>query len=79
MENTNDSLERSIGETLECTINGASVILKRVAGRYDYTKDKCKCSICGSIGIPWGGMFHCDDNHKHRAVIDTGQCFEIVA
>jgi hypothetical protein len=68
-------LQRKIGEILECEISGHPAKLRRVKGRYDFESDKSRCPICGSIGIPWGGMFHCEGDHHHKAVIETGQCF----
>ena len=58
-------------------------MLRRVKGRYDYESgDRSRCPICGQLGIPWGGMFHCDydwngspDGLEHKAIISTGQCF----
>lgn len=73
------SLRRKIGEILECRIDGIPMKLRRVQGRYDYAKgDRCRCPICGGLGIPWSGMFHCESRHAHKAIIPTGQCFVVV-
>ncbi len=72
------TLWRKIGEILECRIGGEAVKLRRVRGRYDYVNgDCCRCPVCKGLGFPWDGMFHCEDG-PHRAVIETGQCFEIM-
>lgn len=72
------NLQRKIGEILECRISGHITKLRRVKGRYDYPKgDRCRCPVCKGLGGPWGGLFHCEDG-PHKAVISTGQCFEIV-
>jgi len=72
------SLQRKIGEVLECRISGYHVKLRRVRGRYKYEKDnRARCPVCKGLGVPWGGLFHCEDG-PHKAVIETRQCFEIV-
>ena len=72
-------LRRKIGEILECRIDGRLTKLRRVRGRYNPAKgNRCRCPICGDLGIPWSGMFHCEGVHAHKVVIPTGQCFEIV-
>ncbi len=72
------NLQRKIGDILECRIGGKVTKLRRVKGRYDYADgDRCRCPVCRSLGMPWGGLFHCE-NGPHKAVISTGQCFEIV-
>ena len=68
------NLRRKVGELLECRIGGHPVLLRRVKGRYDYQKDAAKCPVCGGLGFPWGGLFHCE-NRPHYAIISTGQCF----
>lgn len=74
------ALQREIGEILECDIAGHRTFLRRVKGTYDYEHgDKCICPICGSLGVPWGGLFHCEGNQGHKAIISTQQCFERVA
>ena len=73
------SQHRKIGDILECRISGYPTKLRRVKGRYSHDSDRMHCPICRSIGIPWGGMFHCEDDHRHKAVIQTGQCFEVMA
>lgn len=73
-----DSVRREIGQILECRIGGVHHRLLRVPGHYDYANgDKSRCPICGDVGFPWGGLFHCDGPNKpaHVAVIATGQCF----
>ncbi len=73
-----ESLRRKIGEILECRISGHRKRLRRVRGRYDYKKgDRCWCPVCGGLGVPWSGMYHCE-NKPHVAIISTGQCFEVV-
>jgi hypothetical protein len=72
------TLKRKIGEILECRVSGHVTKLLRVKGRYDYENgDRCRCPVCEGLGTPWGGLFHCEDG-PHKAVIETGQCFEIV-
>ena len=70
-------LRREIGEILECRISGRKVFLKRVEGHYDYDKDRATCPMCGSLGMPWSGMYHCEGNEKHKAIVPTGQCFRV--
>lgn len=73
------TLKRKIGEILECRISGHVTKLRRVRGHYDFENgDKSRCPICGGLGVPWCGLFHCEDNQQHKAVVQTGQCFEIV-
>lgn len=72
------TLRRKIGKILECRIGGYYTKLLRVRGRYDYAKgDRARCPVCRGLGIPWCGLFHCEDG-PHVAVISTGQCFKIV-
>ncbi len=68
---------REVGEILKCRISGHETILHRVEGKYDYEKDKCRCPVCGGLGTPWSGMFHCEDG-PHKAIIETGECFELL-
>lgn len=73
------SLKRKVGEILECRIGGRVTKLRRVRGHYDYAKgDRARCPVCKQLGVPWGGLFHCEDG-PHKAVIETGQCFEVIA
>ncbi len=46
----------------------------RVAGRYDYEADKCRCPVCGGIGAPWFAWFSCYQCPA-IALIDGGPCF----
>lgn len=75
---------REVGEILECTIEGTAsndstpTRLRRVEGIYDYYSGSLTCPVCGSIGMVWGGLFHCEAQ-PHKAVIATGQCFEVVS
>ena len=71
------TLRCKIGEILECRIDGHVTKLRRVRGRYNYKKDPCRCPVCKGLGTPWSGLFSCEDG-PHKAVIQTGQCFEIV-
>ena len=65
---------------MECSIEGKAVTLKRVRGKYDYENgDRCRCPICGGLGMPWSGMFHCENDAGHKAIIETGQCFVYVS
>ena len=41
--------------------------------RYDYDVDKVTCPVCGSLGIPWAGWFHCDGKCTGIAWIETGE------
>lgn len=71
------TLKRKLGEILEYRIGGDPVTLRRVRGRYDYENgDRVRCPVCKGLGVPWGGMYHCEDG-PHRAIIETGQCFEV--
>ena len=68
-------LHREVGQTLDILLSGSEVTLRRVEGHYDYAHgDKCRCPVCGDLGVPWGGLFHCE-NQPHKAVISTGECF----
>ena len=72
------TLQRKVGEILECRISSHVTKLRRVPGHYDYENgDRCRCPICQGLGMPWGGLYHCEDG-PHKAVIETGQCFEVV-
>ncbi len=72
------TLQRKIGGILECRISGHVTNLLRVQGHYDYAKDdRARYPICQGFGMPWGGLYHCEDE-PHKAVIETGQCFEIL-
>jgi len=82
----NIDLKRKIGETLDCKISGIFTTMKRVRGKYDYEnkkKDNCKCPVCGGLGTPWGGLFHCEFEGgligSHKSIISTGQCFEVIS
>ncbi len=75
---TDAELSRKVGEILECWIEGQPTKLRRVKGHYNSEGDRCRCPFCGVLGIPWCGMFHCEGNNQHKAVIQTGQCFEVV-
>lgn len=79
-QNKQTSILRKIGETLECEIGGCKTILERIRGRYIYDRDKCKCPVCGGLGTPWGGLFHCEFEGYagHKAIISTGQCFKVI-
>jgi len=75
------SLEREVGELLECVIGGEVAVLKRVEGHYDHEdrENRINCPVCGGLGIPWGGMFHCEfEGNGHKAIISTGQCFKVI-
>lgn len=54
------------------------VILDPFRYKYDYPKDKCKCPVCGGLGIPWGGWFSCE-RCSCVALVDTGQAFVRIA
>ena len=71
------TLRRKIGEILECRISGHHKKLRRVRGRYDYRGAPCRCPVCKGLGVPWSGMYHCEDG-PHVAILSTQQCFEIV-
>ena len=72
------TLQRKIGGILECRISGHVTKLLRVQGHYDYENgDRRRCPVCQGFGMPWGGLYHCEAG-LHKAVIETGQCFEIV-
>lgn len=71
---------REIGEILECRIGGKHTRLRRIEGAYDYAGDLARCGVCGSVGTPWGGLFHCDGpmtDPPHVCVVETGQCFAL--
>ncbi len=71
------NLKRKIGGILECQIGGHATKLRRVPGHYDYANgDRARCPVCDGLGIPWSGLFHCEGG-PHKAVVETGQCFEI--
>lgn len=53
------------------------IVLESVEGLYEYDKDSTKCGVCGGLGMPWRGWFHCEDG-DHVAVIETGKCFKVV-
>ena len=41
---------------------------------YDYANgDPCRCPMCGGLGIPWAGWFHCDGPCRGIAWIETGE------
>ena len=46
----------------------------RIAAKYDYAKDKCRCPACGGLGMPWGGWFSCEDCEA-VALVTGGDCF----
>ena len=77
LDEVDASLHREIGEILECHISGRHVFLKRIEGHYDYDEDRSTCPMCGSLGTPWSGMYHCEGNVKHKAIVSTGQCFRV--
>lgn len=49
-----------IGEILEAEDGHDVIRFRRIEGHYDYSNAPCKCPVCGGLGIPWGGWFHCD-------------------
>ena len=42
---------------------------------YDYATDPVHCPICGGVGIPWAGYFHCDGLCHALAVVADGRTF----
>ncbi len=58
-------------------VGGGRIQMRSVPGHYDYENDKCICGVCGGLGMPWKGWFHCEDG-DHVAVVRTGECFELV-
>lgn len=43
--------------------------------RYAYAVDPTHCPICGGMGIPWKGWFHCDGTCHAIAVVADGRTF----
>jgi hypothetical protein len=59
-----------------CTIAGAGDTLwQETTARYVYTDDPGHCPICGGVGIPWDGWFHCDGACHAIAVVADGRTF----
>ena len=38
-------------------------------------EEESSCPVCGGVGFPWGGWFHCDGTCHAIAVVSTGQVF----
>lgn len=51
-----------------------------VAATYDYAKaNRCRCPVCGDLGWPWAGWFHCESVRCGLvAVVGDGRCFRPV-
>jgi hypothetical protein len=50
-----------------------------VPQRYDVQADPLYCPVCGGVGIPWRGVYHCDGTCQAIASVATGQVFVPVA
>lgn len=50
------------------------VALDMVHLKYKYEESKCDCPVCGGLGIPWGGWFHCQDCTA-IGLLESGQMF----
>mgnify|MGYP001608710521 FL=1 len=48
---------------------------QETTARYDYATDPSLCPVCGGVGLPWAGWFHCDGTCHAIAIIRTGQVF----
>jgi hypothetical protein len=60
-------------------IDGLEGWWQAVPQRYDITNDPLHCPVCGGIGIPWAGWYHCDGTCHAKALVGTGQVFVPVA
>ncbi len=45
-----------------------------IDARYDYAADKCKCPVCGGLGVPWSGWFSCE-KQEHKSLVEGGRTF----
>ena len=43
--------------------------------RYDYATDPGHCPLCGGVGLPWRGIFHCDGTCHAIALVESGRTF----
>ena len=42
---------------------------------YDYANAASRCPICGGVGLPWQGWFHCDGACHAIAVVADGRTY----
>jgi hypothetical protein len=48
---------------------------QETTARYDYVKTPGQCPICGGVGLPWRGWFHCDGRCHAIAMVADGRTF----
>ena len=47
---------------------------EKVAARYDYDINKCRCPVCGGLGITWQSWFSCENpDCLAVALVKTGE------